>query len=77
VHSEQPPWKQLIDHASAMDERVSLIAMIFSDGRQLEIVEQLSGDEAQTFVDRIDEVASFNYGSIDSDADLQILSIRR
>ena len=60
-----------------MDERVSLIAMIFSDGRQLEIVEQLSGDEAQTFVDRIDEVASFNYGSIDSDADLQILSIRR
>ena len=56
VCSEQPSWKQLIDRASTMGERVSLIATIFSDRRQVEMVEHLSGDDAQTFIDRIDEV---------------------
>ena len=41
-----------------MEERVSLIAQIFSDRDQVEMVNNLSGDDAQTFVDMVDE-ASF------------------
>ena len=40
----------------AMDERISLITTIFLDQNQVEMVERLSGNDAQTFIDKIDEV---------------------
>ena len=41
-----------------VEERVSLIVKIFSDRDQVEMVKNLCGDDAQTFVDMMDE-ASF------------------
>ena len=55
--SGYPAWKQLISHTLAADERISLITTIFSDHNQIGVVEQLSGDDAQTFIDTIDEVS--------------------
>ena len=40
-----------------MDERVSLITMIFSDRNEIEMIGQLSGNDAQAFVDMIDEAS--------------------
>ena len=59
VYSEQPPWKRLTSHPLAADERISLITTIFSDRNQIEMVRQLSGDDAQTFIDVIDEVTFY------------------
>ena len=47
----------MISHTLAADERISLITTIFSDHNQIGVVEQLSGDDAQTFIDTIDEVS--------------------
>jgi len=44
----------LISHTLPAHERASLITMIFSDDNQVEMVRQLSGDNAQTFIDTID-----------------------
>ena len=54
--SELPAWKQLISRTSTTDERISLITTIFVDRDQVEMVMRLSGDDAQTVVDVIDEV---------------------
>ena len=54
--SKQQIWKQLIGHVPAKRERISLITAIFSDHLQVEMAEQLSGDDAQTFIDRVDGV---------------------
>ena len=40
-----------------MNERISLTTAIFLDDNQVETVGQLSGSDAQTFVDTIDEVS--------------------
>jgi len=40
-----------------MYERTSLITRIFSDYDQVKMVGHLSGDDAQTFIDMIDEVS--------------------
>jgi len=55
VCSGPPAWKRLISHAFTMDERVSLVNAIFSD-HEVEVVKNLSGDDAQTFVDTLYEV---------------------
>ena len=54
--SELPAWKQLISRTSTTDERISLITTIFVDRDQVEMVMRLSGDDAQTLVNVIDEV---------------------
>lgn len=41
-----------------MHERVSLITMIFSNPNQVNVVNDLSGNDAQAFVDKIDEASS-------------------
>ena len=41
-----------------MHERISLITMVFSDPNQVRIAGDLSGDDAQAFVDKIDEASS-------------------
>jgi len=46
----------LIDRPLATDQRISLITAIFSDHDETEAVKRLSGDDAQSFVDVIDEV---------------------
>ena len=57
VCSEDPGWKRLISRTLTMDERISLISTIFLDHNQVEVVGQLSGGDAQTFVDMIDEAS--------------------
>jgi len=56
--SGDPAWKRLISHTSVTHERIPLIAEIFSDPDLVEMVGQLSGDDAQSFIDAIDEVSS-------------------
>ena len=56
--SEDPDWKRLISNTLVTHERISLIETIFSDSNQVEVVKQLSGDDAQSFIDTIDEVIS-------------------
>ena len=54
--STAPAWKQLITRPLTTDERISLVTSIFSDRNQAEVVDRISGDDAQTFVDVVDEV---------------------
>ena len=71
----------MISQTLALDERISLITTIFSDSNQVEVVGQLSGDEAQSFIDIIDEVIFHTTScsedkAIDLGFNLHILSIR-
>ncbi|KAF9646470.1 kinase-like protein [Thelephora ganbajun] len=50
-----PAWERLIGYPLSTDERVSLITSLFSDIDEVEVVGSLSGDDAQAFVDVIDE----------------------
>ena len=56
--STTPAWKRLISRSLTTDERVSLITAIFKspDDNEIEEVRRLCGDDAQSFVDVIDEV---------------------
>ena len=56
--SDCPTWESLINNALPVHERISLIAMIFSDPNQLRIVKHLSGNNAQTFIDEIDKAST-------------------
>jgi len=56
ARSNCPAWKWLASDTLASYERISLITMIFSDRDQIKTVRNLSGDDAQTFIDKIDEV---------------------
>lgn len=56
VCSNSPTWKLLFAHAP-VDERIPLIMTIFSDRDEAEALKCLSGDEAQAFVDMIDEAS--------------------
>lgn len=55
--SELPAWKQLASRTLTAEECVSAITVIFSDRSAVETVGYLSGDDAQAFVDVIDEVS--------------------
>ena len=48
--------KQFISHTLAKEECIRLLVTIFSDDKQIEIVNHLSGDDAQKFIDTIIEV---------------------
>ena len=50
-----PAWKRLISHPHGADERISLITEVFNHG-ETQAVRRLTGDDAQSFVDVIDEV---------------------
>ena len=65
-----------------MTESISLITTIFLDNNQVEAVEQLSGGDAQAFVDMIDEVSCYKLLQsrdklIGINVGIHILSIRR
>ena len=59
--SNTPAWKCLIERSLTPDECTSLIADIFSDRDEAEAVKHLHGDNAQSFVDVIDEVLPIPY----------------
>ena len=52
-----PAWKRLINPTVSTDERVNLINSIFSDHDEIAVSEYISGNDAQAFVDVIDEVS--------------------
>ena len=56
--SGTPAWKRLADHSLTSDERISLITAIFFDRSEIEVVGRLRGDDAQSFVDVMDQVLS-------------------
>ena len=49
-------WKRSIDRPIAIDKRISLITAIFSDRFVAEVAKRLYEDDAQVFVDVVDEV---------------------
>ena len=57
MYSDLPAWKQLLSPNLATHKRIPLIVTIFSGGAEVEIAGNLFGDDAQTFVDVIDEVS--------------------
>jgi hypothetical protein len=54
--SGAPLWKRLIDRSLTSDERTILITDIFSNRDETEMVKHLHGDDAQSFVDVMDQV---------------------
>ena len=56
-----PAWKRLIDRPHATDKRISLITDLFSNGDETEAVKCLCGDDAQSFIDVIDEVLLLSF----------------
>ena len=55
----------MVGRPLAKDQHISLITYMFSDRDETEAVKRLSGDDAQSFVDVIDEVLlHFNPGRI-------------
>ena len=57
-----PAWKRLIDHPLSTTERISLITYILSERDETEVVKHLRGNDAQAFIDVVDEViARFLY----------------
>ena len=54
--SDIPVWKHLMDRPLTTDERVSLIADLFSDRDEIESLKDLSSGDAQSFIDVIDGV---------------------
>jgi hypothetical protein len=56
--SNLPLWKQLISYPLSPHERISLIPSIFSDNKEVEAVEHLSGNDAQAFIDLVDGVSA-------------------
>ena len=51
----------MIDCPLTTDERVSLITAIFSDRNEIDVVKRLRGDDAQSFVDVMDEVLPLSF----------------
>ena len=66
THSGIPVWKRLIDHPLAAAERISLIVDLLSDRDETEAAKCLSGDDAQSFVNVVDEVIPHAFTSEDS-----------
>ncbi|KAF9778334.1 kinase-like domain-containing protein [Thelephora terrestris] len=77
VQNDQPTWRRLISNTLAKHERISLIDKIFSDPNQAKTVSNLSRDDTQIFVDKINE-ASFprsRWRPFDHGENLLVLSI--
>jgi len=71
--SRIPAWKRLVDCSHTTDKRISLIADVFSDPDETEVIMDLRGDDAQSFIDVVDEVppvlSSEQNGLTDSNSD--------
>ena len=53
-----PWWERLIDPTISTTERVNLLTAIFSDRDEANEFKSISGDDAQAFIDTIDEVSA-------------------
>ena len=60
-----PAWKRLITRPLISSERISLITEIFSHRDEIKAVKRLRGDDAQSFVDVVDEVLLHSFMSGD------------
>lgn len=58
IYSEIPAWKKLITQVLTTDECISRITAVFADSDQVKMVKNLTGDDVQSFIDKIDEVGS-------------------
>ena len=57
MRSGVPAWKRLTHHPLSPSDRVPLVTDLFSDRDEVqEAVKHISTDEAQSFVDVLDEV---------------------
>ena len=56
MRSGVPAWKRLIGRPLAANECIPLIADVLSDRGEVEAINRLSLDEAQSFVDVLDQV---------------------
>ena len=56
----------MIDDFLTTAERISLVTDLFSNRDETKAVECLSGDDAQSFVDVVDEVLLHSFASEDS-----------
>ena len=78
--SNLPLWKRLISYPLSTHERIALITSIFSDHGEVEAVEHLTGNDAQTFIDLIDEVSTYIISSgcslVNSHQSFLALSVR-
>jgi len=77
--SDPPVWKRLIGCSLSKDERITLISSIFTNNDETKVVGHLSGDDAQTFVDVVDEVTPPHnpmFELTDSNTNLGVLPIR-
>ena len=54
--SDIPAWRRFISHPRATDRHISLVTEIFSDSNEIRVVKCLREDDAQFFIDVIDEV---------------------
>jgi hypothetical protein len=54
--SDHSMWKSLTDGALSTDKHISMITMIFSNSNQVKIIRNLSQDDAQAVIDKIDEL---------------------
>lgn len=61
VFSDLPAWRSLVDPTLAIHERVSAIETIFSEPDEIQVVENLSGEDAKVFIDVIDEVSTHSF----------------
>ena len=59
-YSDIPVWKHLISSPLTTDERVSLIADLLSDRDEIDALKALSGGDAQSVVNVIDEVLGYS-----------------
>lgn len=54
--ANSPMWKTLTSDALDIHKCIPLVTTLFSDPNQIKMIENLDVDDAQTFVDRMDEV---------------------
>ena len=55
-YSGRSAWNRLITCPPTTPERTSLIAAIFSNRDEIEMISHLCGNDAQSFIDAVDEV---------------------
>ena len=63
---DSPGWKHLIRNPHATQERISMIATIFSNRDEVEMARRLCGEDAQAPVDVIYEARSHHFSLLES-----------
>ena len=61
MRSGVPAWKRLAHHPLSPSDRVPLIIDLFFDRDEVEALKHISTDDAQSFIDVLDEVPLHSY----------------